>query len=302
MAIIPSPIEKLNDPLFNQKGLEVYIKRDDLIHSYIMGNKWRKLKYNLKYAKEEGYEGILTVGGAFSNHISATAACCFENGLKSIGIIRGNELHEQSNATLRFAARRKMQLKFVSRENFRLLKNSFSGLQNEYPTYYCLPEGGTNDLAIKGCEELIKEIDIPFDYVTTPIGTGGTMAGMLKGLKGEKKLLGFSALKGEFIKDEFSSLIKRHGIAYPNYEIFTNFHFGGYGKASEGLVDFINKTYENSQLLFDPVYTGKMYFGLKELVRDGYFNRGIRIIVVHTGGLQGIEGFNENRKTKIFSP
>lgn len=296
----PSPLEKITDPLFEEKGVEVFIKRDDLIHPYVMGNKWRKLKYNLQFAKEHHYKGILTLGGAYSNHIAATAAACNENGLKSTGIIRGDELNEQSNATLRFATSQNMELIFLSRSRFRSLRNEMARLQDQFPEYYCLPEGGTNSLAIKGCEELVNEITIPFDYLATPIGTGGTMAGILKGLKGTKRLLGFSALKGSFVKDEFTRLKETHNIRWGNYEIITRFHFGGYGKVPDQLVDFINNINVSHGLLLDPIYTGKMYFGLISLIREDFFQPNTRIIAVHTGGLQGIEGFNTEHTNKIL--
>lgn len=299
MAGLPSPIERINDPFFYKKGLEVFIKRDDLIHPYIMGNKWRKLKYNLKHAQKQHFEGILTLGGAFSNHIAATAAACSENKLKSIGIIRGEELNPQSNATLRFASGQGMQLRFVSRETYRTLRNTPTALQNQYPEYFVLPEGGTNHLAIRGCAELVEELTDQYDYLILPVGTGGTMAGLLKGMKGSGQLIGVSSLKGDFIKDEFKELTKAHHIPYINYQIINRFHFGGYGRVNDELIRFINRTKQNIGLLFDPIYTAKMYFGVRQLAEERFFGSGSRLLIVHTGGLQGIAGYNEFHQKKI---
>lgn len=300
MAQIPSALQQLHDPLFEEKGVEVFVKRDDQIHPHVMGNKWRKLKYNIIHARETGYNGLLTIGGAYSNHIAATAAACKENGFRSIGIIRGDELHGQSNATLRFASSCGMKLIFVSRAEFRQIKENFEDLQEQYDSFYCLPEGGTNLLAIQGCEEIVKEIDIPYDFITCSLGTGGTMAGILRGMQGQKKIIGFSALKGDFVHEEFKKLLHGANISYSNYLLETRFHFGGYGRVTSELVNFINKTIVENNMVFDPIYTGKMYFGLKTRIREGGFARGMRIIVVHSGGLQGIDGFNERTKTPIF--
>lgn len=300
MANIPSPIEKISDPLFKEKGLEVYVKRDDLIHPEVMGNKWRKLKYNLKHAQENGFKGILTIGGAYSNHIVATAAACCENGLESIGIIRGDELHTESNHTLRTAASKNMQLKFISRTAFRELRQFFDALSTEYPDYFCIPEGGSNELAIKGCSEIIPEIDLDFDVLVTPVGTGGTMAGLVKGLGGVRKVLGFSALKGDFVIEDFLRFCQLNEIPQRNFEIQTDFHFGGYAKYSKKLIDFINLHKIIWQIPIEPIYTGKMFYGLKSLIQSDYFNPGNKIVVLHTGGLQGIIGFNENHKHGIL--
>lgn len=300
MARIPSPIAPLRDPLFEEKGLEVWIKRDDLIHPYIMGNKWRKLKYNLLFARKNGYEGMLTFGGAYSNHIAATAACCYENGLKSIGIIRGDELNKDSNPTLRYAASQGMQLIFVTRQYYRSIQGESTGLQEKYPGYLCLPEGGTNLLAIQGCSEIVAELDAQFDFVLTPLGTGGTMAGLLQGMNGKGRLIGVSSLKGNFVHHEFSRLLSEANIVHENYEIQDRWHFGGYGRVPDELVDFINQTRQNTGVLFDPIYTGKMYYAMLGLMKEGYFPKGSKILLLHTGGIQGIAGINEKQLKKIL--
>ncbi|VXD17427.1 1-aminocyclopropane-1-carboxylate deaminase/D-cysteine desulfhydrase [Marinoscillum sp. 108] len=300
MARIPSPIGQIHDPLFEEKGLEVWIKRDDLIHPHIMGNKWRKLKYNLLHVRESHLAGIVTFGGAYSNHIAATAAACAANQLPSIGIIRGDELSPDSNPTLRFASDQGMKLQFVSRNEYRQLKENQHQLQQIHPGYLILPEGGTNELAIRGCQEIWTEINQSFDYVITSVGTGGTMAGLLKAMSGEGKLIGISALKGNFIHSEFRNMLQHHNIPFENYELMDQWHFGGYGKVTDDLVAFINDTKEKINVLFDPIYTAKMYFAVTKLIETNYFPSNSKIVLIHTGGLQGIAGFIEKQKKNIL--
>ncbi len=300
MARIPSPIEQIHDPLFEEKGLEVWIKRDDLIHPHIMGNKWRKLKYNILHVQESHLAGIVTFGGAYSNHIAATAADCAANQLPSIGIIRGDELSPDSNPTLRFASDQGMKLQFVSRNEYRQLKENQHQLQQTHPGYLILPEGGTNELAIRGCQEIWTEMDQSFDYVITSVGTGGTMAGLLKAMSGEGKLIGISALKGNFIHSEFRNMLQHHNIPFENYELMDQWHFGGYGKVTDDLVAFINDTKEKINVLFDPIYTAKMYFAVTKLIETNYFPSNSKIVLIHTGGLQGIAGFIEKQKKNIL--
>ncbi len=300
MVNLPSPVQRLNDELFVKNDVQVWVKRDDLIHEEIMGNKWRKLKYNVEYAITQGYKGLLTFGGAFSNHIAATAAAAQANNLKSIGIIRGEELTASSNATLRYVSQQEMCLKFVSRNAFREMKADISELQEIYPDYYILPEGGTNSLAIRGCSEIIEELSEVYDYYVTPIGTGGTFTGILKGLRGKGTLLGVSSLKGDWIDDEIEELLKMNGVDFKNYEVLKDFHFGGYGKVTDQLIDFINRIKQKNELQLDPIYTGKMYFATLKLISEGFFPPKSKILVIHTGGLQGIAGFNEVAKTKIL--
>ena len=300
MALVPSPLQRIDTDLFSEKGLTVHVKRDDLIHPTVMGNKWRKLKYNLAYALEQGFEGVITPGGAYSNHVAATAAACREHQLASVGIIRGDELHPSSNATLKFASACGMKLHFVDRGHYRVAKQNPEEWRHRYPKFYFLPEGGTNHLAIKGCQEIVEELEEGWDYLAVSIGTGGTMAGLLKGMKGQGLLVGFSSLKGVFMEEEFGQLASNYGIPYTNYKIISDFHFGGYGKTDDTLIDFINREKAAIGLLFDPLYTAKMYFGLLKLVRDNFFEPGSKIVVLHTGGLQAIEGYNEKYSKKII--
>ncbi len=298
MPQLPSPIQQIFDPLFEQKGLQVYVKREDLIHPLIMGNKWRKLKYNINEARLQGGR-IVTLGGAFSNHILATAAAAKENDLKSIGIIRGEELNASSNPTLKQASDLGMQFEFVARDSYRKLKASPDEIYDRYPRCYFIPEGGTNELAIKGCAELVEEIEMDFDYICTPIGTGGTMAGVLAGLQGEGNVLGISSLKGEFVHSMVTRLLEAHQLVHQNYQIFDKYHFGGYAKTTEDLVDFILEFKEKHQILLDPIYTGKLFYGVIDLIKQDFFKFNHKIILLHTGGIQGIEGYNLRNRRKI---
>ncbi|XOV92639.1 MAG: 1-aminocyclopropane-1-carboxylate deaminase/D-cysteine desulfhydrase [Bacteroidota bacterium] len=299
MALIPSPIQEIFDPLFEQKGIRVYVKREDLIHPIIMGNKWRKHKYNIEEALKKGFGQIVTLGGAYSNHIVATAAAAKDNNLKSIGIIRGDELKPDSNPTLINAAALGMGFEFVSREEYEILRNDIRQLQSSYPMSFLIPEGGTNELAIKGCEEMVAEINIDYDYICAPIGTGGTMVGILQGLSQEKVIIGVSSLKGDFIHQMVSDLLMTHRIEKKNYEIMDQYHFGGYGKVKDELIDFINDFKRKHQILLDPIYTGKMFYGVIDLIKQDYFKFNRRIILIHTGGIQGIEGYNSKNRRKI---
>lgn len=279
------------------RNIEVFIKREDLIHPVVSGNKFRKLKYNLLQAQAENQSQILTFGGAYSNHIAAAAFAAQENGLQAIGIIRGEELFDKiaSNPTLLFAQNCGMQLHFVSREDYRL-KNEASFLEKltkEFGSFYLVPEGGTNDLAVQGCEEILLEQDARFDYICCAVGTGGTIAGLINSAKPHQKVLGFPALKGDFLRNEIRNFAKN-----TNWDLITDYHFGGYGKVNPALIAFINTFYKETKILLDPIYTGKMLFGVIDLIQNNYFPEGSQILAIHTGGIQGIQGMNLKLKNK----
>lgn len=291
----PSPLQEINDPTLAQKQVKVWIKRDDLIHPFISGNKWRKLKYNIQHAKKGGFAALLTLGGAYSNHIYATAAAAKENGFKSIGIIRGEE-HLPINPTLAFAVQQGMKLVYIDREAYRLkdIEPIRTKLEEHYGKLYMIPEGGTNSLAIQGCMEIIPEITHPYDFFVCSVGTGGTISGVIAGLKGQSQVLGFSALKGNFLKEEIKGLFNTcHIVNYQNWKIITDYHFNGYAKISLELIHFIKDFKENHGILLDPIYTGKMMYGLFDLIEKGYFPKGSKIVALHTGGLQGWTGIKD---------
>ena len=299
MQLPPSPIIEIHDPLLTEKSIQLFVKRDDLVHPSIIGNKWRKLKYNILEAKQQKKKSILTMGGAFSNHIHATAAAGKEFGFKTIGIIRGEELDSSSNETLAFARQMGMELSFVDRKSFKSFRKNPHQLIQSYPESYFLPEGGTNTHAIEGCKEIVKEIEIDFDVIAAPIGTGGTLCGLVNGVKDHQSVLGISSLKGEFIKDEIEALKNEFRISKENYQVLTNYHFGGYGKTNQQLIDFINWFKENFSMQLDPIYTGKCFFAVWDMIKRNKFENNLKIVILHTGGLQGIEGFNRKNENII---
>ncbi|WP_370273110.1 1-aminocyclopropane-1-carboxylate deaminase/D-cysteine desulfhydrase [Flavobacterium sp. GSP6] len=278
-------------------SISVTIKREDLIHPFVSGNKFRKLKYNLLEAKKNEQTTLLTFGGAFSNHIAAVAYAGKEKGFKTIGIIRGEELESKisENPTLIFAQNCGMQLEFISRDAYRLKSDDsfLEKLKQQFGRFYLLPEGGTNDLAIKGCEEILTQEDAQFDYICCAIGTGGTISGIINSALSHQKVLGFPALKGDFLKEEIRSFVQNE-----NWEFITDYHFGGYGKVNEALIGFINSFYKQNKIPLDPIYTGKMVFGVIDLIQKNYFPAQSKILLIHTGGIQGIQGMNMKLRNK----
>lgn len=299
MLLQPTPIEQITHPILKERKIELFVKRDDLIHPEMMGNKWRKLKYNLQQAQSLGKKTLLTMGGAYSNHIYATAAAGEAFNLRTIGIIRGDELSDDSNETLRFAKSKGMRLDFVDRKTFSTIRKNPEPLLSNYPDAYFLPEGGTNELAIKGVKELLLESTLDFDIIATAIGTGGTFCGLLSGAKVDQHVLGVSALKGDFIHEEIRTLLKKFKIDNSNYSLQTTFHFGGYGKITNELIGFIDWFKENFHIPLDPIYTGKSFFGVWNMINNGKFKENLKIVLLHTGGLQGISGVNRKKEDLI---
>lgn len=278
-------------------GILLEIKREDLLHPFISGNKFRKLKYNLLQAKAENRETVLTFGGAYSNHIAAVAYAGKEQGFKTIGVIRGDELGDKiaDNPTLKFAQECGMQFEFVTRESYRFKTEPdfIANLQEKFGSFYLVPEGGTNEYAVQGCEEILTEEDSEFDYVCCAVGTGGTISGIINSALPHQKILGFPALKGDFLKDEI-----RNFATNVNWDLIADYHFGGYGKVNEDLIQCINQFYKQTNIPLDPIYTGKMVFGVLDLIQKNYFPNNTKILLIHTGGLQGIQGMNLILKNK----
>ena len=301
--LIPSPLEAINYPLFTEKQINVYVKRDDLIHAEISGNKWRKLKYNLIAAKAQNINTILTFGGAYSNHISATAAVGKKFDFKTIGVIRGEETLPL-NPTLLQAEKDGMRFLYVSRTDYRKKHTPefIDKLKEKLGDFYIIPEGGGNKLGVKGCNDIVNEIDIDFNYILTDCGTGATLAGICEVLKVNQKAIGIPVLKGgEFINDEVKMWL---GDAYTRiesqYSLETGYHFGGYAKYKPELIEFMRGFYTQTNIKTDPIYTGKLFYALVDLAKKDYFKRGSTIVVVHTGGLQGIKGFEKRHGFSIF--
>ncbi|WP_130804603.1 1-aminocyclopropane-1-carboxylate deaminase/D-cysteine desulfhydrase [Acinetobacter ihumii] len=272
--------------LIDQPEIHLALKRLDLIHPQISGNKFYKLKYNLQYAKQLGLDTIITFGGAFSNHIAATAYAADYFGFKSIGIIRGEELAQQRlNHTLTTASQFGMQLEFISRQDYRNKNQAdfLVELQRRFPKAYIIPEGGTNTLAIQGCTEILTDADRQnYDVICCAVGTGGTLTGLIEASNSHQTVMGFSALKGDFLKQDIANLTEKS-----NWNIRDDYCFGGYAKTSPLLIEFIHGFEEQYQIPLEPIYTGKMLFGILDLIKHHYFAPNTRILAIHSGGLQG---------------
>lgn len=275
-----------------QLTTQVYLKPEYQIHPDVSGNKFRKLKYNIEQFQSGDFDCILTFGGAFSNHIAATAAAGNALNIPTMGIIRGAELAQKMeiNPTLNFAKSCGMKLKFISRESYRS-KNSpnfLKELEQNHPNAYIIPEGGTNELAVKGCEEILTDNDEQFDVICCAVGTGGTISGLINSSLSHQKIIGFPALKGSFLSQDIRKFVKQ-----TNWELCHDYHFGGYAKVNSELIDFMNAFKQNFGISLDPIYTGKMVFGIFDLLDKGFFSKTAKILVIHTGGLQSIAGMNQ---------
>ncbi|MDA9029672.1 pyridoxal-phosphate dependent enzyme [Flavobacteriaceae bacterium] len=276
---------------------QVSIKPEYLIHPRVSGNKFRKLKYNLEKAQLQNHKGLLTFGGAFSNHIAATASAGQELNIPTVGVIRGEELVTQieSNPTLSYAKSCGMHLEFVSRSTYKKKTDPayLQQLLETFKDYYILPEGGTNALAIKGCEEILTSKDQSFDIICCAVGTGGTIAGVINGSLLTQKIIGFPALKGEFLKEDICKFAKQS-----NWELWGDYHFGGYAKVNSKLIKFMNEFKLTYNIPLDPVYTAKMMYGIFEGIRSGEIPQTAKVLAIHTGGLQGIGGMNLRLKER----
>jgi 1-aminocyclopropane-1-carboxylate deaminase len=279
----------------NFDGNRIFVKRDDLIHEDVSGNKWRKLKYNILQAKVNQKIGILTFGGAFSNHLVATASACHALNLKSIGIVRGDELSENSNQTLKKCHELGMHLIFVSREDYQQKTDYdyLNSLKNEYPDFYIVPEGGSNYYGMIGCQEIIKEIDQDFEHIFVSQGTTTTSCGILLSLKENQTLHVIPVLKGFDSLEEMRKILNQALFDTETVEelltkvqVHPEFHFGGYGKITRELIDFISEINTKHQLPLDQVYTAKAFYGMLKIIYNEDF-KNKNIIFVHTGGLQG---------------
>lgn len=263
----------------------ISIKRLDLIHPQISGNKFFKLKYNLLAARQQGFEKVLTFGGAYSNHIAATAFATHKFGFQSLGMIRGEELAQRPlNPTLATAQQFGMQLEFISRNAYRQKDQPdfLQHLQQQYPDFYLIPEGGTNALAVQGCREILTAEDAQFDLICCAVGTGGTFAGLIEASQQHQQLLGFSALKGDFLTQEVAQLTTKR-----NWRILDDYCCGGYAKTTPELIQFIQTFEQRYNIPLEQVYTGKMLRGIFDLIDQDKIGPDQKILLIHTGGLQG---------------
>jgi 1-aminocyclopropane-1-carboxylate deaminase len=278
---------------------QIYLKPEYEIHPKVSGNKFRKLKYNIQDFRKSECKGILTFGGAFSNHIAATAAAGNILGFKTLGIIRGLELAKniENNPTLKYANENGMKLEFISRVDYRKKnQNGFiKSLLRKHPEYYIIPEGGTNDLAVKGCEEILCENDFDFDIICCSVGTGGTISGIINASNPSQKILGFPALKNSSIHKDICKFVKQS-----NWKLIGDYHFGGYAKVNTELIEFMNDFKSKFKITLDPVYTAKMVYGVFDLIKKKVISNDDKVLVIHTGGLQGIKGMNRYLKKNNF--
>ncbi|MBT5032649.1 MAG: 1-aminocyclopropane-1-carboxylate deaminase/D-cysteine desulfhydrase [Proteobacteria bacterium] len=283
---IPSPLEKLDSSLLPNSDVEVWIKRDDLIHPQVSGNKWRKLKYNIQALAPDAH--VLTFGGAYSNHVRAVAAASKLCGFEATAIIRG-ELVEPLNSVLAYATAQGMKLLPVSREDYRKRHDvSWAEVQRRYTGATDVwPEGGSNALAIKGVKEILHELDQPFDVVCAPVGTGGTLAGLIAGASAGTSVLGVSVLKGgEFLLDDVRGLLADSGDREcSTWSIELDYHFGGYAKSTVELREWIAHFSARSGIPLEPVYSGKLFFAVYDMIAKGRFSPDSKVLIIHTGGV-----------------
>jgi 1-aminocyclopropane-1-carboxylate deaminase len=289
----PTPLQRLHCKKFDQAGITVWIKRDDLNHPQIQGNKWHKIKLNLQAAKTQGYPALLTFGGAYSNHIAATASAAQLMGFKSHAIIRGDELANNPTAwsgTLKLAHLQGMQFEFVSRQIYRLRHDGgwLAELQQRYPDCYLLPEGGTNSLAIHGFQSVIQELEMQcagWTHLLCAVGTGGTLAGLVKHARLDQQVWGIASLaQADHLKPFIQSYLTQNTA---QWQLFTDYHGGGYAKISEPIQIVMQNFEQQFSILLDPVYTAKLVFGFYDLLHKKVFAPGSQVILYHSGGLQG---------------
>ncbi len=289
LQVVQQDIQEIHSAFLHSKKVRLLVQREDLNDPYCMGNKWWKLRYNLIEAIREKHNKVLTFGGAFSNHIVATASACNRMGLKSIGIIRGDST-DKLNPSLIRAQNDGMELFFVDRQIYRNKSNI--DWKSIYGDHYLIPEGGTNELAVSSCEEMISFKE--FDMVCVPVGTGGTLSGIIRSLNPSQHAIGFSSLKGGgFLNDE----VKKY-VDHSNWSIQFDYHFGGYAKINLELVSFMNDFKRDFSIQLDPVYTAKMFYGIFDMIKNEQIRSNSTILAVHTGGIQGIEGMNQRIQSK----
>lgn len=301
-------IQKIEHPILIEKKIDLYIKRIDLIHPEISGNKWFKLKYNLEQAKIKKFDTILTFGGAYSNHIAATAFAGKINNIKTIGYIRGEETLPL-NPTLQLAKDNGMKLIYISRAEYRLIDDySFKQHLHEiHGAFYLIPEGGNNFYGTNGCMEILDKNDPDVDVITAACGTGSTLAGMILKLKPHQKAIGFPALKGgTFLYDDiqknhqlFSFSDEELAELRSLYSLNSDYHFGGYAKVKPELITFVKDFKKNHHIELDLIYTGKMFFGIFDLIKNNYFKPNTSIMAIHTGGTQGNKGMMIKHKFEL---
>ena len=303
-----SILQEIRIPDFERRGISLFIKRDDLIDPEVSGNKWRKLKYNIALCTSKKKDGILTFGGAYSNHLVATAAACKNANLKALGLVRGEELSVESNSTLKRCSELGMELKFISREEYALRNDKayHETLGADFPSLQLVPEGGANYYGMIGCQEIMREFEVVFDHIFLAQGTTTTSCGIVFGTKAGQKVHAVPVLKGFDSLEEMKSLFAKTGIDSETVSdilervvIHPNAHFGGYAKFDEELIDFIRVFELQHSIKLDPIYTGKAMFELMRQLESPAFDNS-KVLFIHTGGLQGIAGVERKLGETLF--
>lgn len=288
LNIDETPVQKIIHPVLVEKNISLFVKRDDLTHPLISGNKWRKLKHNLIYAKQNNINQLISFSGAFSNHLYALAGASRLFNFDTEVIVRGPEL-DANNPCLKFAAACGVKLTVVNRLTYkrRYDPDYLAELQQSKPKCLIIPEGGSNQLALKGIIELAQSLP-KVDQVWCATGSGGTLAGLIEGLPEKTQIRGVAVLKQADYLNETIKDLSPKAQHQTNWQLLTNFHHGGYGKFSEELWHFCQSLHD--QLPLEPIYTGKLFFTLFKLIEQGHFSAGSKIMAIHTGGLQGLSG------------
>ena len=279
-------IDDWKDKIFTEKKLSVKVLRLDKIHPVISGNKWFKLKNYLSRAISESKTGIISAGGAWSNHLSALAFACKELGIPSVGAIRGEKPSEYSS-TLRDLETWGMELEFVARHQFRDEQFLSAQLLKNYPGYLWIPMGGQGSTGIEGVKELTRIIDFAdHDFLACAVGTGTFLTGLLENSKPNQQVLGVSSLKAGpdslMIQKTIESFSNK-----TNFRVFYEYHFGGFGKVDSNLINFMNRLFNEADIPTDFIYTAKLFFAIRDLAEKDFFSPKSRILVIHSGGLQG---------------
>ena len=293
---IESLNQEINLPYLKKYNVNIFVKREDLIHPIISGNKFRKLKYNIEKAIKDKKDEIISFGGAYSNHLLALAFIGKLSNLKTIGIIRGEELKQKKlNSTLKRCKDFGMKFIFISRNEYKKRNEIkyINSLKVKFRNAFIVPEGGTNYLGVKGCEEILNKEDSFFDVICCPVGSGGTISGLINSKNNVQKILGFSALKDSKIKNVITKFVNNN-----DWKVFDDMFFGGYSKVDYELVNFINKTYDQTGILFDPIYNSKMLFQIIYMISNDKWPYGKNILLINTGGIQSIDEINLRLKKK----
>lgn len=291
---LPSPVTRINHPLLNAKGIQLFIKRDELIHPIIQGNKWRKLKYNLIAAQKNNCQPILSFGGAYSNHLHALAYAGKKLKFKTIGIVRG-EAPPTLNPCLQDIMNWGMQLKFIKRIEYKKKNNSdfLLNLKQEFGEYYLIPEGGNNAKGKQGCAEILNELQDDYDFICCEIGSGTMFGALIQNNKNtHTQYLGFAVMKNPQLDNAIKKTLTEPSTTH--WKINHDYHFGGFAKTSTELNTFISQFKSDHNIQLEPVYSGKLLWGIFDLIKQNHFKHGTKLLAIHGGGLQGLRGFKEN--------